>query len=132
MIIAYGIQSEGMGHVTRSSVVIDYLLSKGHEVHVFTAGRPYELLSKKYPNMNKVQGFSLIYKDGSLDTTKSTIIAIKEVQKKSLSVIQSTLDAFERIKPNVVITDFETFTALAARRKGIPLISANNISITLD
>ena len=35
MNILYGVPGEGMGHATRSKVVIDHLLKKGHELYVF-------------------------------------------------------------------------------------------------
>jgi len=129
MIIAYGIASEGMGHYTRSKVAIDYLKSKGHEVHIFTSDKVHELFSKDYDNLHKIDGFHLIYKDGVLDGTKSTLGIIRELPKKGLQSVRKILDVFEQISPDVVITDFEPFTAVAARRIGIPLISANNISI---
>ncbi|MGH9333683.1 MAG: glycosyltransferase family protein, partial [Vicinamibacteria bacterium] len=34
MRILYGVVGEGMGHATRSAVVIEHLLSAGHEVKV--------------------------------------------------------------------------------------------------
>ena len=129
MIIAYGIASEGMGHYTRSKVAIEYLISKGHEVHVFTSDKVYDLFSPKFPNIYRIDGFHLIYKDGCLDGRKSTVNIIKELPTKGISTIKKILEHFDRINPEIVVSDFEPFVAVAAKKNGIPLISANNISI---
>ena len=49
--IIYGVLGEGMGHATRSSAVIEYLLKKGHHVHIFTSNRAVDFLSKKFKNV---------------------------------------------------------------------------------
>ena len=38
MRILYGVVGEGMGHATRSRVVLEHVLSQGHEVQVVVSG----------------------------------------------------------------------------------------------
>ncbi len=127
--IAYGICSEGMGHTTRSIAVIDYLLSKGHEVHIFTSDKAYNLLSRKYSNVYQIKGFHLVYEGDRLKNTRSVINIVKNLPKEFFPSLKKVENTFGEIKPNIVISDFEFFTALMGKRLGIPVISANNISI---
>ena len=46
MRILYGVVGEGMGHATRSRVVIEHLLAQGHEVHVVVSGRAQRFLTE--------------------------------------------------------------------------------------
>ena len=39
MKIIYGVVGEGMGHATRSRVILEHLLSEGHEICVVVSGR---------------------------------------------------------------------------------------------
>ena len=41
MNILYGVVGEGMGHATRSRVVIEHLRTKGHQVKVVVSGRAH-------------------------------------------------------------------------------------------
>lgn len=42
MRILYGVVGEGMGHATRSRVVIEHLLAAGHRLHVVVSGRAFD------------------------------------------------------------------------------------------
>ena len=39
MRILYGVVGEGMGHATRSAVVLSHLIARGHELRVVVSGR---------------------------------------------------------------------------------------------
>ena len=47
MRILYGVVGEGMGHAMRSAVVLEHLVSRGHEVAIFVSGRAAEYLSAR-------------------------------------------------------------------------------------
>ena len=49
MKILYGIPSEGMGHATRSQVIIEHLLESGHDVRLATSERALPLLDQAFP-----------------------------------------------------------------------------------
>jgi uncharacterized protein (TIGR00661 family) len=129
MIIAYGVASEGMGHYTRSAAAIEYLIAKGHQVHIFTSDKVYDLMSKRFKNVHRIEGFHLVYHDGGLLSSKSTVRIIREIPKKALPTLRKIMTLFEEMQPDAIVSDFEPFVAMAARRMGLPLISANNISI---
>jgi uncharacterized protein (TIGR00661 family) len=118
-----------MGHCTRSDTVIEYMLKKGHEVIIFTSGRAYEVLSKKYPSVHCIKGFWLNYENGMLNIGKSIMTLIKHLPKELLPTLKTLTKELVRHKPHVIISDFEFFTTAAGRVLGIPVIAANNNSI---
>ncbi|MFW5746810.1 MAG: glycosyltransferase family protein, partial [Nanoarchaeota archaeon] len=129
MRIIYGVNSEGMGHATRSSVVIDHLQAKGHEVHIFASGRVYEFLAKKYEHTYQIKGFNLVYKDDKLLNMHSFFTVLRNLPKGLIPTFRTLAQKFAEIEPHVVISDFEFFTAFIAKNIGTPVISANNISL---
>lgn len=118
-----------MGHATRSDSVIAHLIASGDEVHVFTSNRAYEFLSSKYDHVHKIKGFELAYKDDSLLAGTSAIDIVRGLPKNLIPTILFMLERFIEIKPEIVITDHETFTALLGRILSIPVIYAGNIAI---
>ena len=63
MKILYGLPSEGMGHATRSKVIIEHLL-KEHDVQIVTSDRAFVFLSNHFPKrVHQIDGFHLAYKN---------------------------------------------------------------------
>lgn len=145
--ILYGLSGEGAGHAVRSREVIRHLREQGHEVEVVTYGRGAEILRDEEPTIHEVVGIHLTYEDNAVDYTKTIWQNVfkkrvanenlKRYLPKPLREFFSTKVASEslnRIKErcrtwptDLVITDFEPFTALAANQLGLPLISLDNI-----
>ncbi len=119
-----------MGHATRSSVVIDYLLSLGHEVHIFTSGRVYDFLKEKYPNVYHIKGFNLVYKEDRLMNMTSFIHVTKNLFNRFFPSFHIIAEVCLKVKPNVIISDHEFFTSFIGDYSGIPVIASSNISIS--
>ena len=47
MRILYGVVGEGMGHATRSLVILGHLLEKEHEIKVVVSGRAHAFLADR-------------------------------------------------------------------------------------
>lgn len=129
-VIAYGVCSEGMGHATRSKNAIEALLQAGHEVHIFTSDRAYDFLSKEFDNVHEIKGFHLVYKNNSVSQLLSAVKIITDVPLKTFPTVKTLAQEFLKIKPEVIVSDHESFTCLLGEYAGIPVISTSNISIT--
>lgn len=46
--IIYGVSGQGFGHSTRSKEILDYLISRGHQVEVWTYGQALFFLDKNF------------------------------------------------------------------------------------
>ncbi len=128
MRILYGVVGEGMGHATRSRVVLEHL-TKHHDVHVVVSGRARDYLAKRFENVHNIWGFTIQYEGNSvkkldtlLENLKGAITGWPQNVKKYFELV----DAFA---PDVVISDFESFSYLFARNHFLPCISIDNMQI---
>jgi uncharacterized protein (TIGR00661 family) len=133
--ILYGVVGEGMGHATRSRVVIEHLLSRGHELRIVVSGRAHKFLVDKlgnHPNVtiDEIHGLVLSYFGNELDRSQSIFLNLKNAPKS----IKKNVNVYRRVVesgalPEVVISDFESWAALYGKRRGLPVISIDNMQI---
>lgn len=136
--IIYGVAGEGMGHATRSKVVISHLLKKKHDIHIVSSDRAFDFLDKSFPNLSKtkISGLKLEYEDNQVKVLKSitTNLRLREGKDSYLKIRR----LIKQIKPALIITDYEPTVAylsgvkLFLKRKKIPLISIDNNHISAN
>lgn len=129
MKILYGLPSEGMGHATRSKVIIEHLL-KEHDVKIVTSDRAFIFLSNHFPNrVHQIDGFHLAYKNAVVSVGKTILMTIKNAPKNLLKNFNQYQDVVKDFNPDIVISDFESFTYFYAKLHRKPLISIDNMQI---
>jgi len=131
MRILYGVVGEGMGHAMRSRVILDELV-KEHEVQVVVSGRAYDYLHKRVSEnlaVRKIWGYTLVYEDNEVDAFKTAARNLKGALTGWPENIKAYVEITERFEPQVVISDFESWSYLFAQRHGLPLISVDNMQI---
>jgi uncharacterized protein (TIGR00661 family) len=136
MNILYGVPGEGMGHATRSKVIIDFLL-KEHNVQVVSSSRAYQFLSKSFPGrVHEIKGLHFAYKNAQVSTLGTFLLNLKSAPANLLHNFSKYLMIDKSFKPDVIISDFESFTHFFAKQHRIPLISIDNMQVmercTLD
>ncbi len=122
--IVYGVSGQGFGHSTRSREILQYLVSKGHHVLVFTYGQALFFLDKDF-DVYEVPGLGLTYKNNKLIYWQTIYQNIYQVAKQSRHW-NKILEKFRSFDPDIVITDFEPLTAILAKLQRVPLISVDN------
>jgi uncharacterized protein (TIGR00661 family) len=128
--ILYGIPSEGMGHATRSKVVIEHLLAQGHDVRIATSDRAFELMQKAFPGKSfRIEGLHLAYDQGKLDKSASSKVLLKALPKQLRTNFEQFFRVYQDFMPDVVISDFESFTYAFARLHRLPLLSIDNMQV---
>ncbi|MBI5544269.1 MAG: teichoic acid biosynthesis protein [Deltaproteobacteria bacterium] len=128
MKILYGVVGEGMGHATRSRVVLDWLTRK-HEVHVVVSGRAYDFLSARFPNVHKIWGATIAYEDNAVSKLKTAIQNAKAAVAGVPENVKQYFEISERFRPDVVVSDFDTFAYLYGLNWMLPVISIDNMQI---
>ena len=131
MRILYGVTGEGMGHAMRSRVVLDALVAK-HEVQVVVSGRAADYLAKRSSDVlsvRKIWGYTLAYQDNELQKWRTVVQNLKGALTGLPKNIRAYLDIAEAFKPQVVISDFETWSYLFGLRHELPVISIDNMQI---
>lgn len=134
MRILYGVVGDGMGHATRSGVVIDHLLATGHEVTVVSSRRAHGYLADLFSGREayegiEIRGLSLRYRDDRVDqaaTVVETLLSAPadlRVNRRVASLLAS------RPAPDVVFSDFESFAGFFGHLRGVPVVSVDNLQM---
>ena len=129
MRVLYGVVGEGMGHAIRSQVVIDHLLAEGHEIEIMASSRAADHLGQRFKGVNKIHGFHMIADENRIKRGMTVWSNVIEGTASLPSNIAAYYDLLERFEPEVVISDFESWTYLYGKNHRIPVISIDNMQI---
>jgi uncharacterized protein (TIGR00661 family) len=128
MRILYGVVGEGMGHAIRSRVVLEELVNH-HEVHIVASGRAADYLRARFPNVRAIWGYTLAYQDNSLRPFQTLLQNLKGAVSGWPKNVRQYVEIIRSFKPDLVISDFETFSYLFAKNHRLPVISVDNMQI---
>ncbi len=132
MRILYGVVGEGMGHAMRSRVVLDHLFATGHEVEIMASGRAVDFLDKHFRargDVHRIHGLHMIYEDNRVrrsSTFWSNVLGGSAALPGQIAAYFTLIADF---RPEVVISDFESWTYLFAKTHGLPIFSIDNMQI---
>ena len=124
--IFYSVCGEGMGHAIRSSVILEHLTKK-YDVYIFSSERAYEFLASKFDNVFEIGGFNTVYENNVVRTKKTFFKALKANPTNLKEGYNVLYKECKRIKPNIIISDFENYSSMLSKIMNIPLISLDNI-----
>ena len=129
MRILYGVTGEGMGHAMRSRVVLEHLVARGHTVEIMASGRAHDFLKKRFSDVNSIHGFHLILDENRVRLGKTlwsnVLNGVLGVPKN----ISAYFDVIDELRPELVISDFESWTYFYAKAHGLPILSIDNMQI---
>jgi len=132
MRILYGVVGEGMGHAMRSRVVLERLFELGHEVEIIASGRAVDFLEKRFGNksaVNRIRGLHIVYEDNEVQRARTLF---ENVLGGSLAIPAQIAKYFELIsdfRPELVISDFESWTYFYGQAHRLPILSIDNMQI---
>lgn len=130
MKILYGVPGEGMGHATRSKVIISHLL-KNHDVRVVSSSRAFSLLHDAFHHrVYEIQGFHLVFKNSTVSKYNTVKNILKTGPSDLIKNFRNYKKIYEEFKPDLVISDFESFSYFVAKLHDIPIISIDNNQAT--
>lgn len=132
MRILYGVVGEGMGHAMRSRVVLDHL-AEAHEVQVVVSGRAHDYLAERVGSrlsVDRIWGLSIVYEDNTVRNFKTLLRNLGD----ALSVgwpqnIAKYFELAEQFQPDVVVSDFESWSWLYALNHRLPVVSVDNMQV---
>lgn len=128
MKILYGVNGEGMGHATRSQVVIDSLLER-HDVRVIASGAAFRHLEQRLPAVSEVFGPTFAMGDGEIQRWQTVVQNLRSARRDLPEAFQVWAAEVAEWEPDVVVTDFEPLVAQFARWSRTPLVAVDNINI---
>ena len=130
MTILYGVPGEGLGHATRSKVVIAWLLEQGHDVRVVSSSRAFTLLDKTFPGrVLEIKGFHLAYKQLTVSKSRTLGLTLRTAPEALQTNFRQYRQLLRGFRPQVVVSDFESFSYFYAKLLRVPVISLDNMQI---
>ena len=130
MNILYGVPGEGLGHATRSKVVIAHLLAQGHTVRVVSSSRAYALLAAAFPGLVlEIRGFHLAYRGLAVSRLRTAALTLRTAPQDLKFNFGQYLNLLGGFTLDVVVSDFESFSYLFAKVHGLPIISIDNMQV---
>jgi len=129
MKILYGVVGEGMGHAMRSSVVLEHLVSEGHEVSIMASSRAVDYLGSRFRDVRRIHGLHMIYEENRVRIGETVWSNALEGQDAVPDQIAAYFDLVGSFDPDVVVSDFESWTYLFGQLHGLPVLSIDNMQI---
>ena len=130
MNVLYGVPGEGLGHATRSKVVIAHLLAQGHEVRAVSSSRAFQVLDAAFPGrVLEIRGFHLAYKGLKVSKWRTSALILRTAPADLRRNFRQYLQLLRGFRPDVVISDFESFSYFYAQAHGLPVVSIDNMQI---
>ncbi len=131
MKILYGVVGEGMGHATRSKVVITHLLAQGHEVKIIVSGRAHDFLRRFFPDVEEIAGLTMVYEENAVKRGRTLRNFLKELPlwggwADNFEVMTRISESFPA---DCVMSDFESHAYLYGQKHELPVISIDNMQV---
>lgn len=117
--ILYGVQGDAGGHVNRSLTIAREL--KGHEV-VFAGADRISAVKRHGFDVVDIPMVGTVYTDHRIDKSMTLQRAIEAVTGRN-RVIDRLEAVIRDFDPDLIVTDYEYFLPLAAKRAGRPCLS---------
>lgn len=125
MRILYGVVGDGMGHATRSRVVIEHLAAQGHRVLCVASGRAVEYLRAAGAEVREIDGIASCYDGGAMRRGATVRRFLRDAPGK-LRRNLPRMAALRGFAPELVVTDFETLAARYGQLAGVPVVCVDN------
>jgi uncharacterized protein (TIGR00661 family) len=129
MKILYGVTGEGMGHAMRSRVVLEHLVAAGHEVEIISSSRAAEFLAKRFEGVSKIHGLHMVLEENRVKKGKTLWSNVLKGLTGVPKNIATYFEQVDKLEPDVVISDFESWTYLYGKSHRLPILSIDNMQI---
>src|SRR3989344_2031993 len=107
--VLYAVAAEGIGHSTRSKVVIEEL-RKQHNIFIVTGRGSFDYLSKYFDNICKLDLPYLIYRNNRISNIGTVFFYLFYSPWYAVSLIRLAR-LIKKFRHDVIITDFEPFSS---------------------
>ena len=124
MRILYGVTGCGLGHTMRARALARHLVERGHDVKLAASGRAVSILREHGLDVVAIDGMRMHYERGGVrrlgtiaDLLRQAPRALRHNARVALAL------SFD---PDVVVTDFDSFSHAVGKLLGRPVISLDH------
>ncbi|MGH3022436.1 MAG: glycosyltransferase family protein [Gaiellaceae bacterium] len=129
MRILYGAVGEGLGHATRSRVVAEHLLGRGHRVKMAASGRALPYLREHLPDVEEIWGLAFALEHGRVEAWKTLSLNVRGGLRGVPEDWRRGAEIARAFAPELVVADFDGFSYLFAKAHRLPVLSIDNIQM---
>lgn len=123
--IAYALTSQGLGHTARALALAPMLRRRGHELRFLCSGRSLPLLRAEGHATVEIPSLTHVIRDNRLWLWTS--LAWAGLQRiDSVRRFGPVMEAVRDFDPDVIVSDFEVFSTVLARRLDKPLVALSH------
>jgi uncharacterized protein (TIGR00661 family) len=125
--IIYAVAGEGFGHASRAHLVGQRFLDAGHDV-IFAASHRALLYLRQYygERVKEIFGLTFDYSKGYVDPVATVWKNLTQFPQGHRLNRELFEQVYEPFRPDLVVTDFEPFSAWWAWRNRVPFLSIDN------
>jgi uncharacterized protein (TIGR00661 family) len=125
--IIYGVAGEGFGHSSRTHLIGQHLIDAGNEVMFIASQKAYTYLAQHFPSRTREMfGLCLAYRNRRLSCTRAFTTNLINFCRNFRGVAGLLNQSFGSFCPDLVISDFEPFTAWWAWHNKVPFVSIDH------
>ncbi len=124
MRILYGVTGCGLGHTMRARTLAHHLIAHGHDVKLAASGRAVGILRSHGLDVVAIDGMAMRYERGEVRRARTVADLVRMAPRAIVRNARVALDL--SFVPDVVVTDFDSFTHTVGKLLGVPIISVDH------
>jgi uncharacterized protein (TIGR00661 family) len=125
--ILFGVAGEGFGHSSRSELIARRLMQAGSDVMFAASGKSLSYLSSPFPGrVEPIYGLHFVVKNGQVKALSTVVDNIVNYPQGFLTNRRLFSQKVKAFAPDLVISDFEPFSAWWAFRNRVPCVFIDN------
>lgn len=121
--IFYGVMGDARGHLSRSLSVAQHMPS---HAFLFAGGGTVSDLKKEGYDVVELEMLATKYKKSRVDFMATLGNALSLLVKRKSAIVKRLAEIIEDFNPDLILSDYEFFTPLAARYLGRPCVSLDH------
>jgi len=126
--IVYALTSQGRGHSSRVTAMAEALEARGHELLFCAGGAAGRLIANQGRRVIEVPVLRHLMHNNHIRLW-SSLLEVGRTAIETRGVVDDLVERFEAFQPDLLITDFESYSVRAAERMGLPLMCFNHQQI---
>ena len=126
MKILYGVTGDGLGHTMRARALAQHLEARGHVVKITASGRAVQILRQHGLDVVPIDGMAMCFRRGGVRRGRSLWDLVRRAPGAIARNAQVALEHVVGFDPDLLVTDFDSFTPLVGAALRRPVISVDH------
>ena len=128
--ILYGLCGEGLGHASRSRILINHL-KKNHEIRIVAGGKAYDFLSREFDYVEEIESPRFIYEGNDVKLFHSILVMLYKTIARTPFSFLKVRKIIKEFKPDLLISDADPISHFTARLSKVKRMSIDNPQVLL-